>query len=132
MGSSLGAMFLQGGWVMWPLLVFSILTWAVVIERTYVFLTLRPKLGRLAESLLQSLKNGDVETAKQLCHSQGAFVGDIFLGAVDKRRSRESAERLTDRNRVRLMVYLKKNLWVLGTIGSAAPFIGLLGTVVGI
>jgi biopolymer transport protein ExbB len=30
------------------------------------------------------------------------------------------------------MGYLKKNLWILGTIGSASPFVGLLGTVVGI
>ena len=28
--------------------------------------------------------------------------------------------------------HLKKNLWVLGTIGSASPFVGLLGTVIGI
>ena len=30
------------------------------------------------------------------------------------------------------MAQLKRNLWVLGTIGSASPFIGLLGTVIGI
>jgi biopolymer transport protein ExbB len=37
-----------------------------------------------------------------------------------------------DRKRQELVQGLKRHLWVLGTIGSSAPFIGLLGTVVGI
>ena len=49
-----------------------------------------------------------------------------------QKKTREQAERITERNRVRMAGNLKKNLWVLGTIGSASPFIGLLGTVVGI
>jgi len=31
-----------------------------------------------------------------------------------------------------MMIFPKRNLWILGTIGSASPFVGLLGTVVGI
>jgi len=132
MTNNLGELFLRGGWVMWPLLVFSILTWAVVLERAFVFFTLRPKLARLGESILSSLRSGDAAAAKQICHSSPAQISEVFMGTLDTRRSRESAERLTDRNRARLMAYFKKNLWVLGTIGSASPFIGLLGTVIGI
>lgn len=132
MGNSLGAMFLQGGWVMWPLLFFSVLTWAVVLERAYVYLTLKPRLTRLVQSILQSLRSGDVQAARQVCHGQSPFLGEVFLTALDNRKSREATERVTERNRVRLMSHLRKNLWILGTIGSASPFIGLLGTVVGI
>lgn len=132
MATSLGEMFLRGGWVMWPLLIFSVLTWAVVLERAFIFLTLKPRLTRLAESLNQSLKAGDVAAARQICHTEKPYIGDIFLGTLENKQSREKAERVTERNRVRMMGYLKKNLWILGTIGSASPFIGLLGTVVGI
>lgn len=132
MSSNLGDLFLKGGWTMWPLLVFSVLTWAIIIERAFVFLSIRPRLARCAESLLQSLRSGDAALAKQICHTEKPFIAEVFLGTLDTKRSREFAERVTERNRVRLVGSLKKNLWVLGTIGSASPFVGLLGTVLGI
>lgn len=132
MGANLGELFLKGGWVMWPLLLFSILTWAVVLERAFVFLSLRPRLGRLTQSVMQSLQAGDASAARQMCLSTKPYLSEIFMGALDPKRSRDAAERLTERNQVRFMHQLRKNLWVLGTIGSASPFLGLLGTVVGI
>jgi biopolymer transport protein ExbB len=132
MDGNLIQLFEKGGWVMWPLLIFSVLTWAVILERAFVFMTMRPKLGRLAESLLQSLKSGDKNAARQICLQQKPEVSHVFLTTIEQDRSRESAERATERGKLRLMGYLKKNLWILATIGSAAPFIGLLGTVLGI
>lgn len=132
METSLGALFIQGGWVMWPLLIFSVVTWAIVLERAYVYLTLRPRLNKMVQSLQSSVSRGDIEAAKQICHSEKPALNELFLSTIDTRNSREKAERITIRNSTRFMQSLKKNLWVLGTIGSAAPFVGLLGTVVGI
>ncbi len=132
MGSNLTTMFVTGGWVMWPLLLLSILTWAIALERTFVFLTLRPKMRKLTQSIIQSLQAGDVAAARQLCLAQTPPLSEVFLSALDTQKSKELAERSTDRNRARLQAMFKKNLWILGTIGSASPFIGLLGTVVGI
>lgn len=132
MGTTIGEIFEKGGWVMWPLLTFSIITWAVIIERAYVFLTLRPKLAKLTQSIMQSLNSGDTAAARQLCLSASPFLSTLFLGSLDTKRNREQVERTTERNRARMMGYMKKNLWVLGTIGSASPFLGLLGTVLGI
>ena len=132
MATTLGAMFLQGGWVMWPLLIFSVLTWAVILERTYVFLTVRPKVSRTASALITSMKNGDISTARQICATEKPQIAEIFLSAIDQKKSKEYAERVTERNRAKMSQYFKRNLWILGTIGSASPFVGLLGTVVGI
>ncbi len=132
MGGNFTSWFTTGGWVMWPLLILSVLTWAVVLERTFVFLTLRPKMRKLTQSITQSLQAGDLTAARQLCHSQTPPLSEVFLSALDTQKPRDLAERATDRNRARLTALLKKNLWILGTIGSASPFIGLLGTVVGI
>lgn len=132
MATSLGGLFVQGGWVMWPLLIFSVLTWAVILERAYVYFTLRPRLLRLSQSIVRSLQAGDTAAAKQLCHAERPFVSEIFMGTFEGKKTREAAERVTERSRARLVSHLKKNLWVLATIGSASPFIGLLGTVIGI
>lgn len=132
MGNTLGEIFIQGGWVMWPLLFCSILMGGVLLDRAYVFITLWPKLSKLTESLTQSLRDGDPNSARQIAQTQPPLLREVFLGALDTKRPRDAAERLTDRNRQKLAGHLKKNLWILGTIGSASPFIGLLGTVVGI
>lgn len=132
MEGSLAQLFVKGGWVMWPLLIFSILTWAVILERTFVFITLRPKLAKLSAALLSSLRAGDLAGARQIARQEKPQIAEIFLSPMDTAKSRETAERVTDRSRIRMMSYLKRNLWVLATIGSASPFIGLLGTVVGI
>jgi len=130
--TSLWGTFLKGGWVMWPLLIFSVLSWSVIFERILFFLTFRPKLKQISDSLLQSLKSGDVAAARQICHTQKPELGELFLGAIDNKKSKEASERNVERARVKLMAVLKRNLWILGTISSASPFVGLLGTVVGI
>lgn len=132
METNLGQLFLRGGWVMWPLLIFSVLSWAVILERLYTYITLRPKLAELAAALINSLKSGDLASARQICLAGKPQVNEIFVTALETKRPRDLAERMTERSRVRLMSQLKRNLWILGTIGSASPFIGLLGTVVGI
>jgi biopolymer transport protein ExbB len=132
MSNSIGELFIRGGWVMWPLLAFSILTWTIVLERAFVYLTLKPRLSKLTQSIVQSLQAGDAAAARQLCHTERPYIAEIFLSAMDTQRPRDYVERVTERGRIRMMAYLKKHLWVLGTIASASPFIGLLGTVVGI
>lgn len=132
MGNNLGELFLRGGWVMWPLLLFSVVLWAIILERTYVFLTLRPKIRRLTQVLLQTLHAGDTNAARQICMTESNILAETFLAALDNKRPQARAEAIVERHRARLMVYLRKHLWILGTIGSASPFIGLLGTVIGI
>jgi biopolymer transport protein ExbB len=132
MGSTLGDIFVRGGWVMWPLLIFSVLLWAVVIERTIVFLTLRPRLRRLVEQVAGALSSGDVNAARQLCLAERVPVSGVLLPMLEPGTNREAATRAAERNRARLTGHLKRHLWILGTIGTASPFIGLLGTVVGI
>jgi biopolymer transport protein ExbB len=132
MESTLWGTFRAGGWIMWPLLAFSILSWTVILERLVFFLKIRPKLNTLAESLTQSLRAGDLAAARQICHTQSPELSELFLGAIDTKRPREISEKMVELSRLRLMGYLKKHLWILGTIGSASPFVGLLGTVLGI
>lgn len=132
MHGGLVAMFLNGGWVMWPLLALSVFSWAVILERAYAYLRLKPALRRLNRSILNRIEGKDFATARQICEQDPSPLASVFLPTLSQPLDREEADRATERNRVRMGAHLKKNLWILGTIGSASPFIGLLGTVIGI
>lgn len=132
MGNNLGDLFFRGGWVMWPLLLFSLVTWAVIFERAWVLFLAKMRFQSLFAKLSDCLQDGDIKKARAQCEAVDSLLGQLFKGALDGPKDREVAVRAVERNAVRMTGYLKKNLWILGTIASASPFIGLLGTVVGI
>jgi biopolymer transport protein ExbB/TolQ len=98
METTLWGTFLRGGWIMWPLLIFSIISWTIIFERIVFFLTFRPKLKNLADSLSQSVRAGDLAAARQICHSQRPELSELFLGAIDNKRPRELSERTVERS----------------------------------
>ncbi len=117
---------------MWPLLICSILSWAVVMERTYFYLSTRRKLLTLIHNIDNYTKNGNKEQAKALADTTSQELKPLTHSLFKSFANREDLTRNIDRERMKLGMIFKKNLWVLGTVGSASPFIGLLGTVVGI
>jgi biopolymer transport protein ExbB len=65
----------------------------------------------------------------------------VFLGALVAAAPRQgprappTPERIVaavERQRLQANLKLRRNLWILGTVGATAPFVGLFGTVVGI
>jgi biopolymer transport protein ExbB len=128
------AYFQQGGIAMYPLLLCSILTFAIVIERIITYgrsgradSALRPVLHKLLS------EGRDVATAAARC-SEGASplarTAQVALAAhLGGSGARAKAlERAVTRETTELERYLP----VLATIGSVSPFIGLFGTVLGI
>ena len=68
------------------------------------------------------------------CERSKSPLADVLLVGFE-RHGRVSPERVragVDRERQRLVLHLKGPLWLLGTIGATAPFVGLFGTVAGI
>lgn len=138
MGENLWQMVHNSGWVMYVLVACSLVSWAVILERVWSYRKLGQDLKSFHLEALNLLLRNEPETLKRFCdnHSQLPtsrilLVGLERLSSKDLRiraRWREALER----RRQLLNQELKRNLWVLGTIGSAAPFIGLFGTVLGV
>jgi biopolymer transport protein ExbB len=84
------------------------------------------------------LRGQDAQDLRGLCaRSPEVPLARLVEAALDRLNAREPALRegwweAAERRRQTLNLELRQNLWVLGTIASAAPFIGLFGTVVGI
>ena len=121
---------------MYPLLLLSLVSWAVALERAWF---LRPFLAQsrgLAEKAAILVGERKIDEARGLCHNVHPLVGRPFLAVLESSRessqNRDLAQRRMERKWRETSRGLAAPLWILGTIGSLSPFIGLFGTVVGI
>src|SRR5256886_11677965 len=125
----------KGAIATYPLILLSIVSVTVVLERLWSLRNINSMTLRITESLLEPIKKGQQDLAitiyKQNSHCP---AGRIFLNIFDKEGSQrlETANALAVEAMFEETQSLKKHLWILGTVASSAPFIGLLGTVVGI
>jgi biopolymer transport protein ExbB len=125
----------QGAIATYPLILMSIISVTVVLERLWSLRNISSATLRVTDSILDPLKKGQRDLAVAICRQNSdSSAARIFLNLLD----REPNQRLEVMNSVATEAIfeesqrLKKHLWILGTVASSAPFIGLLGTVVGI
>jgi biopolymer transport protein ExbB len=121
----------QGGWAMYPLLLCSVLALAVIAERVWVlWKVLRPGQSVIA-AVMSRVAEAEFDEARFLARTSPTPVAHVFAGGLNGHPSR-AALRDMERRRQELVHGLKRRLWLLATVGSLAPFIGLFGTVLGI
>ena len=128
------ARMLQQGWLTTvPLALCSVLVLAVMIERFLRYRGVEKGTRELTRSVVEALGKRDHSTANALCQTAKTPVAQIFReGLAWKNIALEDLERILATSRQENTAELRRGLWVIGTIGSLAPFIGLFGTVVGI
>lgn len=120
-------------WVLWVLLVASILSVAVMIDRWRLFRRNRIDFGGFMSSLRSHLETGNMPTAEKSCLACNALEARVALaGLRNFPRGAASVEEAMKSSLVLERSVFEKNLVVLSTMGNNAPFIGLLGTVLGV
>lgn len=135
---SLWAMIRSGGPVMYPLLLCSLVSWAVILERLWNYRKLGNELKSFHLEALNALLRNDRDALRRLCDRNIDLpTSRILVTALERLSSNDPRIRskwmeAVERRRQLLNQDLRRYLWILGTIGSAAPFIGLFGTVVGV
>ena len=71
MDMTLRDLFELGGWAMWPLLVFSVATLSLIVERALFLIGHRINVGRLRSEVTGALAEGGVEAAAEVCDRHG-------------------------------------------------------------
>jgi biopolymer transport protein TolQ len=122
--------------------VMSIASLVVMAERLIVFNRSRSESRNFAERMANTLTKSDLATvANQKMGEKVGHLGRVIgagLNALrltpskDKDMQVESVARALERQAQREVQSLKRGLGLLATVGSTAPFVGLLGTVMGI
>ena len=121
-----------GGWLMLPLVLCSIFTVAISIER---FIRLKRSLVLPKSLMMQKGRSVDdvldeMEQDQAVCQTG---LGYIFKDGIDAYDQGEAFARAQmEATASREIGYLEKNINFLGTLSAVAPLLGLLGTVIGI
>lgn len=121
------------GWIMWMLVALSVLVVAIAIERAVVLFSGNDDVALLRRNLASALGRGDLVAARGLVVTSRSFEARVLaagLGALP-RGPAAVEERLASETQL-TKLSMERRLAILGTVGSNAPFIGLLGTVIGI
>ncbi|PBC10809.1 protein TolQ [Mesorhizobium sp. WSM3859] len=143
---SIWALFIQAGWVvklvMIGLLCASIWTWAIIIDKLVAYSRMRMALNRFEQVFWSGQSLEDLY--RTLADRKTTGMGAIFVAAMREwkksfEKGAKSAlalqtriDKAMDLALTREMEKLEGRLGFLATTGSAAPFIGLFGTVIGI
>ena len=106
---------------------------AIALERA-IYLTLRrDNLRKLKADVLGLLRRGDAQAARtRLARSKSFESQVVAAGLEDPADGAAAAEERMNAAALMAKLRMEKRLAFLGTLGSNAPFVGLLGTVIGI
>jgi biopolymer transport protein ExbB/TolQ len=145
---SLGSMLQSMQWpaltIVVILFIMSIWSLAVMIDRYLYFNAARKQSREFAPKVAGALKDGRLDEAIKLGdRSKKSHLAEVVTSGLQEFRSFgsggkiteeqvESSQRALERSEAIVHAKLKRGLGGLATIGSTAPFIGLLGTVIGI
>jgi len=122
-------------WILWVLAVLSIVSIALIVERWLYFLRTRTSGDELASQLHEQLRARNLQNAWQLVkdnHADCIEHAVVAAGLVSLRNGPQACSEAMQSVKARMRPQLDANLSILATIGNNAPFIGLLGTVLGI
>src|SRR5262249_30643353 len=120
-------------WVLWLLIAASIVSFAIMIERAYYFLTHQVDIESLASDLRRLLGKGATADARsRVKGGDSAELTVVAAGLEEIDRGVDAVAEAMIGQKARMRMRLERNLAFLGTLGNNAPFIGLFGTVLGI
>jgi len=131
----LDIIFVKGGWVMLPILGLSVYALGIVFYKIYQFQTGNVMATRFIDRVMAHVKKGELTDASQMLMREKGPVARIMRVAIDCILNRDMSMKSRESEIARVgsgeMRYLESHLRGLEMVFTAAPLLGLLGTVLG-
>jgi biopolymer transport protein ExbB len=118
-------------WVLWLLVGLSVLAVTVMLERLVFFYRTGDDTATLRARLRAGLVSGELVLIEQLLAGSRSVEARIVSAGLRATCPAEAEERMAAEAQAQRL-RLEQSLAFLGTLGTNAPFVGLLGTVIGI
>ncbi len=123
--------FINGGPVMYPLLLCSIISLTVIIERTFFWIGVGMRRNRtLVDDVLELCRKGDWEAVRKIAAGSKNYVIRVLISGILHREY--SLSKAMESAATEEISRMRRFMGVLDTMITAAPLLGILGTVLGI
>jgi biopolymer transport protein ExbB len=121
-----------GGWVMYPILLASVVGMAIIVERFWSLQTNRVAPDNLVAQVWQWLRAGSLDERRMQALRSGSPLGRILAaGLANRSHDRVIIKESIEEAGRHVVHELERYLNTLGTIAAISPLMGLLGTVFG-
>lgn len=133
---------LDGGFMMFPLILCSVLTLAVIVDRVRAYRLAATDTTQLQGHFITHVKEGDIEKAIRVCETvKGPVAAVLLVGLRRYVRCREAKQDLPEIEEAvnktmtdyapHVLEALEKRLNVLSMVATISPLLGMTGTVTG-
>ena len=124
--------FDQGGFMMWPLLLCSLIGLIFIIERAISYQRIKGDTAEIFSKVRERLLGGDLRSSVQICEAFDHPVATTLKSGVLRfGKSNAEIEKAMESVALHEVSKLERYLWVLATVANIAPLMGFLGTVSG-
>jgi len=127
------SLLLKGGAFMWPIVICSIFSLAIIIERSLYFSKIKIDSQEALSKILNYVKQANFKEAIQICEKKiTPLTYMIKVALLNYDQPKEFIKEALEEVSLYEVPKLEKNLNFLATIAHISPLLGLLGTVTGI
>lgn len=121
-----------GGWLMFPILLCSIVALAIIGERFWTLQQKKVAPKQLVGQVWQWYKNDNLDETHIDALTNNSPLGRILVaGLINRNHARDIMKESIEEAGRQVVHELERYLTTLGTIASITPLLGLLGTVIG-
>jgi biopolymer transport protein ExbB len=123
---------LRGGLMMYPLLISALIALTVIIEKLYIFQKVYKTSPEFIDQVLQQIQSRQLKQAQEACANVKTPVSSVIAAGIGHFENPVEEMELSMKNQAESwMPLLEKRIDVIDTVITAAPLMGLLGTITG-
>src|SRR4030042_133491 len=122
-------LIMKGGVIMIPIIFFSIIGLALILERIWTLWRIRLDIPRFAREIFLDVEGGQFKKALERCKRVRHPIADVFkIGILNRTLKRDEMEKMMEREGDEQVQYLEHYLGSLIIIIGVEPMLGFLGT----
>jgi biopolymer transport protein ExbB len=115
------------------LALWSVVALAIICERVYSLWNVQSKTEAFKERVIAAINRGELAAASALCEASQCPLAEVYEKGLDAfQHAPETVADVVALRRADVVQKFKRYLWLLGSVGASAPFVGLFGTVIGV